>query len=85
MDFSEALKAIKMGKKVYRQSWASGAGVFLSVAVAHQTNEENSLHCTTTYCRLNKLEPFLLYMQDEKYTPYTLTNDDLLADNWWTI
>ncbi len=68
MDFSEALKHIKNGKKVTRKGW-NGKGMYVSL-VAHEGLCTGEL----PYLQLNTV--------DNKRVPWLASQTDLLSDDW---
>lgn len=70
-DFSEALSEMKEGEHVTRKAWlVQGANGHIELV------EENDIH-----------DSFIAYYDNDtnKYVPYVLTNDDLLAEDWLLI
>lgn len=66
MDFSEALDDIKNGDSVRRTGW-HGMGMRVALVVPEDGNEM----------------PYLrLYLADGSYVPWTVSQTDVLANDW---
>ena len=68
MDFSEALKAIKMGSMVSRLGW-DGRNQWLAINLV-----SNNDPMTSSYIYIKTTEGRLV--------PWTPTQEDMLADDW---
>lgn len=69
MDFGEALRALRDGKRVSRESWT-----YVGECVILQGQYEGAL---------SVVAPHLLRRQpDGVYQPWTPRHDDLLAEDW---
>lgn len=87
MDFSEALNALKMGRKVYRMGW-NGKGMYIvhqqaypdGISINGNTAEATGLP-EGTLCRFR---PYLMMktVQDD-FVPWVASQSDLLAEDWF--
>lgn len=70
-DFSDALEELKEGSSVTRKAWLNqGANGYLELIEGNES-----------------FDSFISYFDNDenKSSPYTLTNDDLLAEDWLLI
>lgn len=81
MNFGEALKVIKQGKKVAREGWnGKGMYIFLSPAVGCQMYEK------FTGKGINDLRPFIVMKAvDDTLVPWVASQTDILAEDWVEI
>lgn len=71
MDFSEALKLVKLGKYVSRTGW-NGPNQYIGI----QYPDENSVN----------LRSYLWIMPvDKKRVPWVASHSDLLANDWYEV
>ena len=82
MNFSEALKALKMGNKVARQGW-NGKGMFL----LHIDPYINSQYAVVERSKMvGTLTPYIaMKTADNKLVPWLASQTDLLAEDWWLV
>jgi hypothetical protein len=70
LDFSAALREIKLGKKVYRQGWNNP-----NIFVRAQFPDENSMNT----------EPYLIMEKGEKVFPLDLSCESIFATDWLVL
>ena len=88
-DFSEALKAVKDGKKITRSEW-TGKGMF----VVYQKGYPNGIPCNKQSAEawgmkegdLFKCEPYLqIRLANGSHAMYTPSITDILAEDWYIV
>lgn len=72
MDFSDALRYLKRGKKVARTGW-NGKGMYLEyTACCHSVGEDYHAYVT-------------LFTAQQYFVPWVASHTDLLADDWVVV
>jgi len=86
MDFSEALKLLKMGVKVWRMNW-DGCG-YVEFKKGTEESESGEVLSVHDMAQINIGEPFLIFNHcKEKSLPelWVPCTSDLLAEDWWIV
>lgn len=87
MDFSDALKCVKLGVKISRKGW-NGKGMYVTYQKAYpdgipinkNTSEATGL-AEGTHC---KFLPYLMMKTaDNSFVPWLASQTDILADDWF--
>ena len=85
MDFGQAIKELKVGKKVARKGW-NGKGMYLVYfsPVAHGMEILKVYDCEEGTAK--PLLPFLLMKTaDDMYVPWLASQTDMLAEDWEVV
>ena len=78
MDFGEAIRSLKEGKKVAREGWnGKGMYLFLSPSLGCQTYKQY------TGESINDLQPFIVMKTaDGTLVPWLASQTDVLTEDW---
>lgn len=89
MDFGEALRMLKSGKKVSRSGW-NGKGMWLVLQKAYPDGipiNQNTAEATGiiqgTVCRF--LPYIMMKTVDDSFVPWLASQTDVLAEDWGTV
>uniref|UniRef100_UPI00406C7A64 DUF2829 domain-containing protein n=1 Tax=Paenibacillus sp. FSL L8-0436 TaxID=2954686 RepID=UPI00406C7A64 len=83
MDFGEAIKALKTGKKVARAGW-NGKGMWLQLCTPHE--QVGYLTVIEGEGRWLPLSPHILMKTaDHKFVPWLASQTDVLAEDWEVV
>ena len=87
--FSEALEALKEGKKVARQNW-NGKGMYVVLKPGYP----NGIPCNEATAKAHGIEVgttiyYLPYLEmktvDNKFVPWLPSQTDLMAEDWMLV
>ena len=86
MNFSEALKAVKEGKRISRAGW-NGKGMYLFLVAGSQfkVNREPLLSMLGEGTIVNYHAHIDMKTADDFIVPWLASQTDLLADDWGTV
>lgn len=81
MDFGDAVRALKSGKRVSRSGW-NGKGMW----IAYQAGYSDGVPITATGIVQGKVCKFLPYLvmktAGEEFVPWLASQTDVLAEDW---
>lgn len=78
MDFSDALRALKAGKRVMRAGW-NGKGMWLQLVEAYQVGPDK-------HVLGRKLLPWIgMKTADGAFVPWLASQTDMLAEDWMVL
>lgn len=81
MDFGDALRALKAGKRVARAGW-NGKGMWLSLVKSYDYNPgEGGTHALGC----EKLPWIGMKTADNKFVPWLASQTDVLAEDWQVV
>lgn len=89
MDFSEALRAVKTGRRVARAGW-NGAGMWIFLVPGSEIIVDPSRPIGQVAPELSGLRAVYrphvdMWTADGEFVPWQATQSDLLADDWEVV
>lgn len=86
LDFSEALRFVKNGKKVFRQGW-NGKGMYIAFQKGYPEGVLANKNSQEAYGvpegTIIKILPYLaMRTADGSFVPWLASQTDILADDW---
>jgi Protein of unknown function (DUF2829) len=92
MNFGEALKLIKNGRRVAREGW-NGRSMWLAYSPGHDKNPTENFWSRTVrnFLLQNKIDfcsvrPYIvMYTVQKDIVPWVASQTDLLAEDWFEV
>ena len=86
MDFSDALVAVKIGRKIFRWGW-NGKGMYVVYQKGYPLgipiNENTATAIGEKVGAVRKFLPYLMMKTaDDSFVPWLASQTDILADDW---